>query len=254
MYVGIFFTSARKKRQKGYVMSEKKNTMRQREKAWEACVTPDKRVLLHGLETLTDSELLALVIRSGTKDKTAVAICAEILDIADRQLLNLHALSLVDLVAIDGIGKVKALQLKAVAEIAKRLSEAHFRHKITFDSPGTIADYYMERLRHEKQEHLFVSLFDAKGHFLEDSLISKGTSSCAVFSAKEIYCFAIRKMASFVVILHNHPSGNPMPSENDTESTERIADAGDLLSIPLLDHIIIGDRTYFSYRESGLLK
>ena len=233
-------------------MSNKKK-MNQREKAWDGCSQPEEKGIRYGLEGLSDSELVALIIRSGTREKTALALASELLSIEGRQLLNLYELSISDMTAIEGIGQVKALQLKSVAELSKRISEARRRREIVLDSPRTIAGYYMERLRHEHQELLYVSLFDGKGQFFGDSLISKGTSSYAVLSPKEIYSFAVQRMASYIVVLHNHPSGNPAPSDQDDISTKRIAECGTLLDIPLLDHIIIGDRTYYSYREEGML-
>lgn len=228
----------------------KSNAMCQREKAWDGCMEPEKKGLRYGLEHLSDSELVALIIRSGTRNKTALQLASELLSIQGRQLLNLYELSMNDLVAIEGIGKVKALQLKAVGELSKRIAETSFRKTLALDAPSTIANYYMERMRHEDQEQVYVSLYDAKGQFLDDTVVSKGTSTYAVLSPKEIYSFAVRRMASFVVVLHNHPSGIPEPSDQDNEATQRIAACGKLLDIPLLDHIIIGDRTYYSYLET----
>ena len=233
-------------------MSNKSN-MQQREKAWDGCMSPDEKGTHYGLDFLSDSVLIGLVIRIVTRDRKALEVSSELLAIGGRQLMNLHMLSLTDMVSIEGIGKVKALQLKAVAELSKRLSEARLRREITLETPASIANYYMERMRHETQEHLYVSLFDGKGQFVEDTLISKGTSSYAVLSPKEIYSYALRRMASFIVILHNHPSGLPEPSKNDDKATRRILQCGELLDIPLLDHIIIGDKTYYSYREAGML-
>ncbi len=236
-------------------MKTKENGQRQREKAWDGCMDPDKKASgALGMESLSDSELVALVIRSGTKDKTALQLASELLSVGGGQLLNLHSLGVAEMMKLDGIGKVKALQLKAVAELAKRLTLADRKQQIVLDTPRTIANYYMERMRHEPQELLFVALFDTQGHFMEDALVSKGTLTYAVFSPREIFSYAVRKLACFVVILHNHPSGSPEPSEEDNSATKRIAACGKLLEIPLLDHIIIGDNVYYSYREQRLLE
>lgn len=230
------------------------NEQRQREKAWDGCMDPDQKASgLSGMEGLSDSELVALIIRSGTKDKTALQLASELLSIGNGQLLNLHTMSVTEMLRLDGIGKVKALQLKAVAELSKRLSLAKRKQQIMLDTPKTIADYYMERMRHESQELLFVALFDTKGQFMQDVLVSKGTIDSTVFSPREIFSPAVEGMACFIVILHNHPSGSPEPSKEDTVATKRIAACGQILEIPLLDHIIIGDNVYFSYREEGLL-
>ena len=173
-------------------MEAKQNKQRQREKAWDGCMDPTKKADgLSGMEGLRDSELVALVIRSGTRDKTALQLSSELLAMGDRQLMNLYELGVSEMMALDGIGKVKALQLKAVAELSKRLSLARRKRQIVLDTPQTIARYYMERMRHESQELLFVALFDAKGHFMRDVLVSKGTTSYTVFSPREIFSPAV---------------------------------------------------------------
>ncbi len=234
-------------------MLDTKQTLLQ-QKIWDGCLTPEEKAITKGVESLSDSELLALVIRSGTRKKTAVQVCCELLAINHRQLLNIHELDVNDLMNIDGIGRVKALQLKAVSELSKRLVKTSFHRLLDMDAPETIARYYMEQMRHEQQEVLYTALFDIKGHFISDKMISKGTVNYAIISPREIFAFAIRQMAGYIIILHNHPSGSPQPSDRDNEATERIAKCGALLDIPLLDHIIIGDNIYYSYREHQQLR
>ncbi len=226
---------------------------RQRSKAWDGCLLPGDKARRLGLESLSDSELVALIIRSGTRTKTALQLASEILAIGDRQLMNLYQLSVNDMLGIEGVGEAKALQLKAVAELSKRIASSRRVTGICVENPATIADYYMESMRHEKQERFVVALFDSKGHFIADSVVTQGTVRYAVFSPREVFAFAVSHMASFLVVLHNHPSGNCDPSAEDDKATVRIAKCGKLMEISLLDHIIIGDNTYYSYRENGLL-
>lgn len=235
-------------------MANNRKQMFIREKAWDGCMAPESKAISRGLESLSDSELLALVIRSGTKGKTALQVCSELLAVNNGQLLNLYELDVNDLITLDGIGKVKALQLKAIVELSKRLVQTSLLQQVRMDDPKTIAHYYMEQMRHEKQELLFTALFDVKGRFIGDRMISKGTISYAVISPREIFSFAIRQLAGYIIILHNHPSGLPQPSTLDDDTTQRIAKCGELLDIPLLDHIIIGDNIYYSYREHQQLR
>ena len=214
---------------------------------------PERKALQHGVSTLTDSELLGLLLRTGTPEKSAVGIAAEILAIGNGQFHNLYRLTLKQLMAIPGIGKVKALQLKTVAELAKRINAEPLREKIRFDDAASVADYFMVRMRREPQEVVVVALFDAHGEFMEDEMISRGTISHAVFSPREIFSYAIRGMASFIIILHNHPSGDPTPSEADIESTKKLELCSEFLGIGLLDHIIIGDHVYYSFLNEGKL-
>lgn len=221
---------------------------------WDGAVDPDTKALKLGFERLSDSELLAIIIRTGNAECNAMELSARILAHNDRQLLNLYEMDITELMRLPGIGKTKALQLLAVAEAAKRLSQAKRQSDMHFNDAASIAAYYMEQMRHEPQEKLVAAFFDAKGAFIGDACISIGSLSRAIVSPRDIFRTAIRHNACFVSILHNHPSGDPTPSGEDDEATRRVAACGSLLDIPLLDHIIIGDNTFFSYYGSGLLK
>ncbi|MBQ7677545.1 MAG: DNA repair protein RadC, partial [Lachnospiraceae bacterium] len=219
-------------------------------KVWDGVVDPDTKALKLGFEQLSDSELLAIVIRTGSAGHNAAELASLVLSHNGRQLLNLYDMDVAQLMRLPGIGRTKALQLKAVAEAAKRLSRSKRQPKMHFDEAASVAAYYMEQLRHEQQEKLIASFFDAKGAFIGDACVSIGSLSRAIVSPRDIFRTAIRNNACFVSILHNHPSGDPTPSGEDDEATRRVAACGSLLDIPLLDHIIIGDNTFFSYYES----
>ena len=186
---------------------------------------PYEKCMQSGAGTLSDAELLAVILKTGARGKTSLALATELLKFhpSYEGLIGLHHLSMRDLMQIKGIGRVKAIQILCVLELSKRLSLARRKRQIVLDTPQTIARYYMERMRHESQELLFVALFDAKGHFMRDVLVSKGTTSYTVFSPREIFSPAVEGMACFVVILHNHPSGLPEPSEDDNLATKRPA-------------------------------
>lgn len=169
-------------------------------------------------------------------------------------LLGLLHLSLPDLMKINGIGKVKAIQLKCIGELSKRMASAAARPGLSFQNPSTIARYYMERLRHEEQELLYCMMLDNKNHLLAETLLSRGTANATLITPREVFLQALRHHALSLILVHNHPSGDPSPSGCDVEVTKRILQAGEIVGIHLLDHIIIGDRRYFSFREEELLK
>lgn len=212
---------------------------------------PYEKFLAAGAEHLSDAELLAVIIKSGTNGLKSVEVAQNFLNLKNRSLMNLYEVSFEEMIKIQGIGKVKAIQLKCIAELSKRIAETKYYSKITLKNAKSIADYYMERLRHEKQEYLIVCMLDTKCKFLDDAVISKGTVNSSIVSPREIFLTALRKQAVQIILIHNHPSGSPAPSMEDNLVTEKVYECGRLLGIELADHIIIGDRDYYSYREAG---
>lgn len=210
---------------------------------------PYEKFLESGVESLSDAELLAVIIRSGTQGKRSVEVSQDLLSIGNRNLLNLYTLSFADMQKIPGIGQIKAIQLKCIAELSKRIAKARYQDKLCLDNPCSIANYYMERMRHEKQERTLVLFFDARCRLLEDVMMSVGSATAAFVSPREIFLAALSRDAVQIVLMHNHPSGDPEPSVEDDAVTKRVAESGRLLGIPLVDHIIIGDHLYYSYRE-----
>ncbi len=205
----------------------------------------------YGVGVLSDAELLAVILRCGGKETTALELSHQILSKKEGNLLNLHALTLEEMMEIPGIGRVKAMQLKCITELCRRMSELTYRRRIQILEPKTLADYYMERLRHEERECLLVVLFDTKSRVLGDALLTVGTVNSSLISPREIFLKALQYKAVQIIILHNHPSGDPSPSKEDLSVTQRISQCGELLGILLIDHIIIGDGNFCSLRESG---
>lgn len=216
---------------------------------------PYERCLLYGPSSLSDQELLAVIIRSGTKGASAVLLADRILHLESGSsgLLGICRLSVAELMAVPGIGQVKAIQLKCVGELAKRISTYRARQVLSFSAPETIADYYMERLRHEETESLVCMMLDTKNGLISEEMLSKGTVNYAVVSTRELFVAALRCRAVSIILLHNHPSGDPTPSEEDIRLTHRVYRAGQLVGITLLDHIIIGDNCFVSFNECGIL-
>lgn len=214
---------------------------------------PYEKYLLYGEDSLSDAELLAIILKSGTKDANSLDIAREILTGNHNNLLNLYDLSYHDLKQFSGIGQVKAIQLKAVAELSKRIAKTNSGYQLKMKNPKSIADYYMEQLRHAKQELLMCAFFDSKNNFLGDVVISKGAVNYSYVSPRDIFRYAFDYEAVMFILLHNHPSGDPIPSEDDLRVTKRIEKGAQLLQLELVDHIIIGDNTYFSFKENELI-
>lgn len=218
---------------------------------------PYEKCLSQGAGALSDSELLAVILKTGTRGSSSLHLANEILKYLQNSsypgLVGLHYISLEELTKIHGIGRVKAIQLKCIGELSKRIATASARSTLSFNNPVTIAQYYMERLRHEEQEHMICVMLDSKNHLLGEQVLTKGISNATLITPREVYLAALQYHAVNLILLHNHPSGDPTPSRCDLEVTERIFDAGEMLGIALLDHIIIGDHRYISFREQGLL-
>jgi len=214
---------------------------------------PYEKCLRYGVEYLSDAELLAVIIRTGKEGRQSIDLARELLSRKNGNLLNLHTMSMDEMTEISGIGKVKAIQLKCLAEITKRLAKAVREREVTLNQASSIAAYYMEELRHEEREKILLCMFDSKYALLGDTVISVGTVNSSLVSPREIFREALAAKAVYIVILHNHPSGMPIPSKQDQLVTRRIRECGELLGIQLSDHIIIGDNRYFSFKEEDLL-
>ncbi len=215
---------------------------------------PYEKCLEYGESILSDSELLAVILRSGSHGESAVELARRILSLpASTGLSGLCHVSIAELTSIRGIGKVKAIQLKCIAELSRRMARERTREGICFHDPHSIADYYMEDYRHEEQEKVLLIMLDTKNRLIAQQVISMGTVNASLISPREIFVAALKHRAVSIILLHNHPSGNPTPSHDDILLTERIARCGEMLGISLLDHIIIGDQKALSLREEHLL-
>lgn len=220
---------------------------------------PYEKFEKYGLQALTDQDLLAILLRTGTKAYPVQYLAAYLLNNQpavgkeDHQasLLNLYGRSYEELQAIKGIGKVKALQIISVLELSKRLAKANGLKRQIFNKPEPVANYFMEELRHEQKECFIVTFLDAKCKMMGYERISQGSLTASIVHPREVYKSAIQKSAHSIIVLHNHPSGDPTPSKEDLTLTKRLKEAGQLIGIPLLDHLIIGDGIYCSLKEES---
>lgn len=218
---------------------------------------PDEKFLTFGPAALTDAELLAIILRTGTKEEPSVELAQRVLqNHPDKKasILNIIDYAFEDLQKIKGIGPVKALQIKAVAELSKRIATTRAFPRIDFSDPQTVAEYYMEQLRHSEKEQVILVMLNTACRMICDKTIFIGTVNSALFSPREIYLEAMKHEAVHILLLHNHPSGDPRPSRNDIMATKRVEKAGELIGITLLDHIIIGDRVFTSLRKEGIFE
>ncbi len=216
---------------------------------------PYEKCAVHGVESLSDAELFAVLLRTGTKGENALELAKRLLYMGGNHgILGIHQFSWQRLMKLRGIGKVKAIQIVCLSELAKRLAKASAGEHLKFSSPLSIAEYYMEDLRHEKQEVMKLLLLNSKTALIGETTVSKGTVNASLITPRELFIEALEKEAVNIILLHNHPSGDPAPSRDDIVTTMRIYEAGALIGIHLLDHIIIGDNCYISFREEKLLE
>ncbi len=215
---------------------------------------PYEKAYRYGASTLSDAELLSVILRTGSRKANALSTAYRILDAhpVHKGIVGLNYLTLKDLEDIDGVGRVKAIQMKCLAEISRRMSRAVHKPFISFQSPQSIADYYMEKTRYLEKEYVYMLMFDSKHKLIKDVRISEGTINSSLLSPREVFVEALRYDAVFIILIHNHPSGDPTPSIQDIDITNRIYDAGMLIGINLSDHIILGNNCYVSLAERGI--
>lgn len=217
---------------------------------------PYEKFIRFGPDALTEGELLAIILRTGTHTRSALEIAEEILSLSDSPrtgLLGLYDVPLERLMQVKGVGEVKAVKIKCIAELAMRINITNAKSGLIINKPETIANYFMEKLRHQRKECVILACLDGKGQILKEILLSSGSVNMSLISPREVFLEALRNDAVNVILIHNHPSGDPSPSEADIQSTKRVLDMGQLLDVLLLDHIIIGDNCYFSFREYGFI-
>ena len=210
---------------------------------------PYEKLEQYGAKSLTNAELLAIIIKTGTKDETAVGLAQQVLKLnttKENNLKFLIDLTVEEFMKIKGIGKVKAIQLKAIGELATRISVIeNYKDKI-ITQPRDIAITLMEKMRFEKQEILKVALLNNRNKLIRIKDIAKGGGNFVTATIKSVLNEAVKIEASKIILIHNHPSGDPTPSSQDIEFTQNVEQASNILGIQLLDHIVIGNTNYIS--------
>lgn len=213
---------------------------------------PREKLLSKGRTALSNAELLAILIDTGAREKSAIELANELLATGSDGIRHLGDMSPEELSAIRGIGLAKACRVIAAVELGRRAAASKAGDRITVTNPNEIANLFMEEMRYYNKEYFKVLMLNSKGEILEQENVAIGDLNSAVVHPREVFVRAVRRSAAAIVLIHNHPSGCPEPSSEDIATTKRLEDAGSLLGIKVLDHIIIGDGTYISFKSEGL--
>ena len=207
-----------------------------------------------GSENLSNAELLAVIIKTGTKEYTAVELAQLVIKLShDGRLSTLNNLSIEQLMQIKGIGRVKAIQIKAALELSKRIATSDGVVHHTIKSANDVSNLLMEDMRYLKKEMFKALLLDTKNQVIKIVLVSIGSLNASIVHPREVYSEAIKCGCNSVIFVHNHPSGDPSPSPEDIETTKRLSNAGEILGIKVLDHIVLGDGKYVSLKDKGII-
>ena len=214
---------------------------------------PREKMAVNGAAVLTDAELIAILLRTGTAEKSAIDIASELT--ADgglyKRLAGITRLN--ELTNIKGLGQAKAATVLAALEIGRRIASAKPIEKIHFSCPQDVADFLMPRLRYAAKEQFVVVLLNSKNKVIGTEVVSEGSLSSSIVHPREVYGPAILHHAAAIMVAHNHPSGDPKPSTEDKEATSLLSRSGKVLGIPMIDHVIIGDGNYYSFLENEAL-
>ena len=215
---------------------------------------PREKMLSGGTSYLSNSELLAILLGTGTKDKSALRLAEEILTLGSDGILFLSECTPEELSSIKGIGSAKACQILAGMELGRRIATKPRDKRTKVNSPESIVSLFMEEMRYYKKEVFIVLLINTKGEIIGTDKVSVGDLSTTIIHPREVFVPAIKRSAAAVVFVHNHPSGDPTPSSEDINSTQKLVDAGKIIGISVWDHIIIGDGKYISLREEQVIQ
>lgn len=221
---------------------------------------PQEKMLMYGPNVLSNAELIALIIRTGSKNKTSIEVSQDLLNnisfIDDGKLVKgisgLKNLSLSDLLKIDGIGKSKACMIMAAITLATRMNRDSVFGKVKITSPEKMANFVMCEMSSLKTEEFRVAILNTKKEIESIRTIFSGTIDRTIVHPREVYKYALEYSAHSIIAIHNHPSGDSTPSKDDIELTKRLVESGKILGIELVDHLIIGSNKYYSFLENGL--
>lgn len=218
---------------------------------------PREKMLAKGPQSLSDAELLAILLRTGRANESVMRLAERVLDEFKKSGMDkmeaLGRLTPREISNIKGIGAAKAVTIAAAVELGKRMAALGPGKQVVIRSPQDAANLMMPRLRYETKELFFAIMLSTKNHVVATSLISMGTLNASLVSPRELFREAITHHAASIILAHNHPSGDPTPSSDDIVLTKRLVEIGVLLEISVLDHVIIGDGKYVSLKEKGIL-
>jgi DNA repair protein RadC len=223
-------------------------------KQWPEDERPRERLLRFGAHTLSTAELLAIILRTGNREKSAIELAREI-TMRFKGLKDIEDATPAEFLEIKGMGRAKVAQVKAAFELGRRLlrSDQDMSSRCIFRNSSDVFEYYRPRLFGLKKERFICAMLDSKNRLFKDMQVSDGTLTSSPVHPREVFRYAIKEAAASVLFVHNHPSGDPSPSRDDLAITERLVEAGRIVGINVLDHVIISDNTYISLKEKGYL-
>jgi DNA repair protein RadC len=224
-------------------------------KEWPEDERPREKMLKQGAHTLSDAELLALIIRSGdpATKQSAIDLGRELISRFGSNLRELGSAGLGEITAIKGMGLAKASGIKAAFTLASRFQARKLERFDRFTSPRQVFDYFHHEFRDSRKEHFLTLLLDGKNRIIRRVQVSEGTLNQSIVHPREVFSPAVKESAAAVILVHNHPTGDPVPSNEDIAITRRLREAGEIMGIKVLDHIIVGDGEYVSFVERGLM-
>ncbi|MHA6533576.1 RadC family protein [Paenibacillus sp. BAC0078] len=213
---------------------------------------PRERMMHYGAESLSQAELLAILLRTGTRSESAIHIAQRMLGQAGG-LRGLADLSIEELTNIKGIGLAKAVQLKAGIELGRRMANSRLTEPVIIRSPKDAAEILTEQLRYLQKEHFVCLFLNTKNHVIAQETLSMGSLNASIVHPREVFRAAMKCSSAAIICAHNHPSGDPTPSPEDISLTSRLLQAGEIVGIDVLDHLIIGDGSFVSLKEKGFM-
>lgn len=222
---------------------------------WPEDERPREKMLNKGAASLSDAELLALIIRSGDPGsrQSAIDLGRQLIAHFDSNLRSLGGADLGEITAVKGMGLAKATSVKAAFTLASRFQARKLERFDRFTSPRQVFDYFHHEFRDSRKEYFLVLLLDGKNRIIRRVQISEGSLNQSIVHPREVFSPAVKESAAAIILAHNHPSGDPAPSHEDIAVTRRLREAGEMMGIAVLDHIVIGDGDYVSFVERGLL-
>ena len=223
-------------------------------KVWAEVDRPRERLRSAGAGALTTAELLGILVGSGSEGRNAVAIGADLLSRCNGSLRRLAALDGAELQQVDGVGPAVSARIAAAAELGRRLAREGPVERARIRGPRDVYELCGPTMRDRRQEEFRVLFLNTQNAVLREHVVSRGILDASVVHPREVFRLAIAENAASVLLVHNHPSGDPTPSQEDRDVTRQLTDAGKVLGIPVLDHIVVGDARYVSFVESGLMR
>jgi DNA repair protein RadC len=214
---------------------------------------PREKLLKYGAKSLTNSELIGILLRVGSNKDTAITLGQKILKENEKGLLNLVNATPGSLNKFHGVSNAKAATILAAVELGKRISSTKASESFKITSPQDVSALVMEDMRYYKKEYFKIILLDTKNKVIDIITISIGSLNSSIVHPREVFLEAVKKSSASIILLHNHPSGEVQPSREDINITQRLIEAGDIMGIKVLDHIIIGDGTYLSFKEENII-